>query len=912
MCTKQCFDYWGKAKPFSADGKQWHSLPLHSLDVAAVGLQYLRKSPQFKALLRESFAFENDAALEGWLVFCLALHDLGKFSAAFQSQHFTLYQQLHPAATKFEYKNTRHDSLGMLVWKEAIEKSALAEQWFGPNTEDYLEGFAYWMRAVTGHHGLPPDESQRSLPKFFETQRDLPAIKQFVQLLRTEIVPQDFASMMPQMSAEEFLERSQQLSWWLAGLTVLADWLGSNTDFFPYHEQATCELASYWQTALANAEKALAASEILPSTRRQALDIRQLFPPIVTPSPLQVWAGEQMPSDTPQIYLLEDVTGAGKTEAAMLLTQHMLAQGCADGFFIGLPTMATANAMYERVACMYQQLFSSPTSAVLAHGQRNLVEKFADSVLPKIESEHDPRQIDETASARCSSWLADHQKRALLAPAGIGTIDQVLLSVLHSKHQSLRLLGMLRKVLVIDEVHACDAYMQKILEVLLEFHAFIGGSVILLSATLPQNMKQALLNAFARGRGYEGRAAPRLQSQHYPLVTAWSEGAGVQEKEIATRDAVKRRLQLSYLSEQAAVLALIRDAIAQGKAVCWMRNTVADALDALALVKDFLPASQITLFHARFAMAQRLQTEQEILSNFGLNSTPERRAARLVIATQVAEQSLDADWDVVITDLAPIDRMLQRAGRLHRHFREQRGTDTAPFSPCLYVYGPKWQEQPQADWYSRAFPRAAHVYPHHVQLWHSAAIVQQSQISMPDDARRCIEAVFGDEVAIPAGLVQNEIKASGKIESDISAALLYRLKFNQGYQRNSVDWWSEINTPSRLGEPTSSVMLARWDGEQFVPWVTHEKIHVAVALSSLRMASRLLAATAEPSEPKRLAAWEKLREQLPSQGKWMAVLLLEVTSQGWQGSALAQDGKDSTKLKTWRYCDEMGLLEKKE
>lgn len=903
----QCFDYWGKAKPFSPVGAQWHSLPLHSLDVAAVGLQYLRQSPQLKALLRESFAFENDAALEAWLVFWLALHDLGKFSAAFQSQNFALYQQLHPTAREHKY-TTRHDSLGMLVWKYEIRECALAEHWFGPETEDYLDGVDFWMRAVTGHHGLPPDEKDRSVLSHFESERDLPAIAQFMQLLRTEIVTLDFASILRHISTEDFLERSKQLSWWLAGLTVLADWLGSNTDYFPYHEHAPAKLARYWQNALANADRALAASEILPATRRQALDIRQLFPPIQTASPLQAWAGEQVLSDASQIYLLEDVTGAGKTEAAMLLTQHLLAQGCADGFFIALPTMATANAMYERVANMYQQLFTKRTSSVLAHGQRDLVEKFAESVLPPTASEHDPLQQDETASARCSSWLADHQKRALLAPAGIGTIDQLLLSVLHSKHQSLRLLGMLRKVLVIDEVHACDAYMQEILEVLLEFHAFIGGSVILLSATLPQNMKQALLNAFARGRGYVGRHAPRLQEQHYPLVTHWHEGAEVTEKAIATRKDVKRSLQLRYVSEQAAVIAHIRSAIADGQAVCWMRNSVADAIDALALVKDLLPASHITLFHARFAMAQRLQTEQEILCHFGKASTFEKRAGRLVIATQVCEQSLDADWDVVITDLAPIDRMLQRAGRLHRHSRPQRGTSTAPFSPCLVVYGPAWQDAPQADWYSRAFPRAAHVYPNHVQLWHSAAIARQTQISMPDDARRCIEAVFADDVLIPAGLAKNEIKASGKSERDISAAHLYQLKFNQGYQRDSLDWWSEINTPSRLGEATSSVMLARWEGEQCVPWATHEKIRVAIALSSLRMASHLLAATAEPSEPMRLAEWGKLRSQLPSEGNWMVVLMLEETTQGWVGSALAESGQ----LKTWRYCDEMGLLENKE
>jgi CRISPR-associated endonuclease/helicase Cas3 len=116
------------------------------------------------------------------------------------------------------------------------------------------------------------------------------------------------------------------------------------------------------------------------------------------------------------------------------------------------------------------------------------------------EPEHDPAQSDETATTRCTAWLADHTKRALLASAGVGTIDQALLAVLHSKHQSLRLLGLYNKVLIIDEVHACDAYMQGVLEVLLNFHARTNGSVILLSATLPVDMKQSLINAYTRGR----------------------------------------------------------------------------------------------------------------------------------------------------------------------------------------------------------------------------------------------------------------------------------------------------------------------------------------------------------------------------------------------------------------------------
>src|SRR5690606_22056808 len=199
------------------------------------------------------------------------------------------------------------------------------------------------------------------------------------------------------------------------------------------------------------------------------------------------------------------------------------------------------------------------SNLVLAHGNRTLVESFAASVFPEDQSEGDAEQCDETASARCAAWLADHNKRALLAQAGVGTIDQALLAVLHSKHQSLRLLGLFGKVLIVDEVHACDAYMQGVLEVVLEFHARAGGSAILLSATLPARMKQALLNAYARGRGL---TPPQLQKTDYLLVTSWRSSSNeIVEQSIATRPAVQRTVYVEYCSEQSKIIEVIENAL---------------------------------------------------------------------------------------------------------------------------------------------------------------------------------------------------------------------------------------------------------------------------------------------------------------------------------------------------------------
>ena len=702
------------------------------------------------------------------------------------------------------------------------------------------------------------------------------------------------------------------LSWWFAGVTVLADWLGSNTNFFPYKNQST-DLEKYWEYAQGQATEALAQSGVLPSAIEKGRSLKDLFQKIQEASPLQQWAVSVDIPQAPQIYLLEDVTGAGKTEAAMMLAYRLMEQGLAEGFFIGLPTMATANAMYKRVAEVYQKLFTGNANLVLAHGHKKLVEEFAASILPVGTPEQDAAQQDETASARCSAWLADHSKRALLASAGIGTIDQALLAVLHSKHQSLRLLGLFNKVLIVDEVHACDAYMLGVLEVLLEFHARTGGPVILLSATLPSRMKQALFNAYAKGRNQV--SAPALCSDAYPLATRWHDGQPVLlEEALASRACVSRTLQVHYEADDEKVFAHILAALQQGQCVGWIRNTVADAMAAFDRLSKTIPPEKMTLFHARFALKDRLGKEEQVSSFFGEDSKKQDRQGRLMIATQVAEQSLDVDFDVLISDLAPIDRVLQRAGRLQRHVRDARGnrliaTDAKDqrSSPCLWVYSPAWTAQPKADWYSAVFKKARYVYGHHGQLWLTAKVLQNGSFTMPADARRLIETVFSETETLPESLSKNAMKAEGQDMSEASLAQLNTLKIDGGYKRGEIlDWWGESKTPSRLGEETMEVMLAKWVDGNLQRWAEGVWTY-----SMVKVATRLLAKVDAPSDATQKMAYVQMQQTLPSQGKWCEMLALSQRLDGvWEGQAWTAGNEKSGKqpeLLTWLYDVDFGL-----
>lgn len=919
------FGYWGKARPSADAACGYHLLAYHCLDVAAVGAAYVEAAPGLRRWWSQALGLQREDALVPWVAFCLCLHDLGKFAEAFQGQREDLMHLLQARTPRRAY-SVRHDTLGWMLWVERISRTASAEEWLGPDTDARIEGLDAWFRAVTGHHGQPPQVERWELAHHFDPSRDLAAVDGFVRCARGLLLGEQPALPGCALDAAAFCTVSQRLSWWVAGLAVLADWIGSNTDYFPYRDRplADGDLAAYWVEARERARRAIAACGVVPGAAAQGAGLRHLFPSIAHASPLQAWAGSAALADEPALYLLEDVTGAGKTEAAVLLAHRLMARGLANGLFVALPTMATANAMYQRVAEVFARLFAGDANLVLAHGMRDYVEAFAATVLPPGVAEGDENQQDQTASARCSAWLADHNKRALLAAGGVGTVDQAMLGVLHSRHQSLRLLGLFGKVLIVDEVHACDSYMQRVLEALLEFHAYAGGSAILLSATLPGAMKQSLLASYSRGRalaaGARAPAASLPARDDYPLATWWHAGLGLsaQALPLASRPQVCRRVAVRCLDDAAAVADLIVRSAEAGRCVCWIRNTVADAVGAFEELRSRIDSARLTLFHARFALHDRLGIEQRVLSRFGKASTAAQRQGQVVIATQVVEQSLDADWDVLITDLAPIDRVIQRAGRLQRHVRDAHGNPVLGAGatdgrgePCLWVHAPAWADEPQKSWYRSAFPKAADVYPNPAQLWLTARLLRSGELRMPGDARRWIESVFDPAATVPATLAADADRAQGDQLAARAQGGASVVKLTKGYERdNVVDWWSEARTPTRLGEAASTVVLACRESGRWRPWADRADPAAAWAYSSLRVAARLIASRERAADDAEEAALAACEAALPGGGVWSVLLPLEPAADGrWRARALtAEDGRRPSRRIGWSYSPEVGLV----
>ncbi len=808
--TQPYLRYWGKAAPEGATPAA-HLLVYHLLDVAAVGRVLLDRHPALGDRLAEILGLgtENTRKLCLWL---LVHHDLGKFAAAFQR----LRPGLAPGHIPDRYRYTRrHDTLGYLLWQERLEELLPTAAGAGPDLEDRLIPL---LAASSGHHGRPPEAAAEWESGWFRPE-DIAAAARASRDLGAVVAP----GLDPVGLLEGVTQGNPAMaSWAVAGLVVLCDWIGSNRTWFPYRDEAVPP-ETYWERfALPQAAEAVAGAGVLPEPPRPEISFDTLFPDLPEPTGLQR-AAETIPlGDGPALFVVEDLTGSGKTEAALTLAARLLAAGRAAGLFVALPTTATADAMYRRVGGAYRRMFQPGTrpSLVLAHSRRDLSRQFRQSIGgERIEAEPDYAEDEAGAAATCAAWLADSRKKALLAQVGVGTIDQALLAVLGARHQSLRALGLLGKVLVVDEVHACDAYQNRLLAHLLRLHAAQGGSAILLSATLPLATRQELAAAFAEGAGFE---PPPVLEEAYPLVARIS-ADGVSAVPTQPPPWARRTLRFELVHDHEAALRWVAGRAEAGAAVCWVRNTVGDALEAYDALAARLGPERVTLFHARFLLGDRLGIEDDILGRFGKASTAAQRTGRVVVATQVIEQSLDLDFDEMLTDLAPIDLLIQRAGRLRRHRRDRAGNPVdgpdRRGAPTLRVLSPEPVDDPPEGWIRSFLPGTSFVYPHPGELWRTARLLEtRPSVRLPEDSRDLVERVYGDPAEEPPASLQTTAGAvEGERRADASLAELNAANLELGYGCTSGSWTDAEDARTRLGEPTVTLRLALWDGERLRP-----------------------------------------------------------------------------------------------
>jgi CRISPR-associated endonuclease/helicase Cas3 len=700
-----------------------HGLLAHMIDVAAVAEQILQREPP--ATLRwAAQAFGMSAKpLVRCLAWLVGQHDLGKATVGFQAKWLAGQQADAHTGLSFPSHLRRAD-------RHDLSTAVL----LAPTLPHVLAA------ALAAHHGFHFAPKQILDGRLVaEPPAWLEARRQLLDAYRDTLMPPaDAVSEAPAFPETLSLSALN----WLAGLTSVADWIGSNTDWFPPGERHDT-LAGHHSRALQLAEQALdaigwpQASSLLqegsPSVSTADLLARMTGSANMSPRPLQEAADALLAEcSEPALLIVEAPMGEGKTELAFLAHLRLQARLGHRGLYIGLPTQATGNAMFDRVL-LFLRAFNhdQPLDLQLAHGAAAL----QDERLIELRGIHGGGNARADA-VQCSVWFSQH-RRALLSPYGVGTIDQALYATLNVKHHFVRLWGLANRVVVLDEVHAYDSYTGGLIEALLHWLKALGCSVILMSATLPASRRLALLSAW-------DVAEQNLPDLAYPRVLLASAGH-VNGRHCPSRPLAP--IHLSGISERLDDIAeLVWQQLQHDGCIAVIVNTVDRAQQLYQQIKLRLrqPLDSdvpVLLFHARFPAEQRTRGERDVLRLFGKTGARPRRA--LLIATQVAEQSLDIDFDLLISDLAPVDLLLQRAGRLHRHERER---PAAHAEPRLIVAGLLAQGLPDLKRTGWSAVYGAYLLG---RTWAFAS--RESRWTLPQDIDRLVQTVYGDE-ALPASI----------------------------------------------------------------------------------------------------------------------------------------------------------------
>ncbi len=616
MEQKSYWQYWGKADPNYSGAPKWHPLVYHCLDVAAVTAGWWEASPAIQRAFLAAFDSSLvPCQLRAWALFFVTLHDLGKFDIRFQLKATDalaaawrrLEKSDHGLSLK-EIQEYDHGHAG-IAWARREYVS-----WIGQSDEEQTIWTRWepWLCAVTGHHGDYPESVMSGLQP--DTDEDLinhdrEARQAFAQVLKTLFLAPAGLHLNDTPPPCSLPARAL-----LAGFCAVCDWVGSNAEVFKYHAPAPeAGLDIYFSDRLTQ----IRSEDLL--MRFGLLSIPHDYPGLTA----LLNAGEEPRGVQTEIdtlpaavglTLIEAPTGSGKTEAALAYAWRLLDAGVADSIVFALPTQATANAMLLRAQVFAARVFGNG-NLVLSHGRSHLNETFQ-----KL-AESGRRVTSQgkiEAAVQCAAWLASSRKRVFLGQFGVCTVDQVLLSVLPVRHKFVRGFGLAKSVLIVDEVHAYDAYMYGLLGEVLRAQRGAGGSAILLSATLPAKQRDQLLQTW-------DACGPPVA----PYPALWHTSGGVvaprtvaDSERPAPRVIEVECLKLDEAFPDSNLLACIVKAAEAGAQVAVVMNLVDDA-QRLARLLGEQSTVEVNLFHARFRFTDRQEKGTRLPGQIRTRGSPQ-------------------------------------------------------------------------------------------------------------------------------------------------------------------------------------------------------------------------------------------------------------------------------------------------
>lgn len=703
------------------------------------------------------------------LQFLAAVHDLGKATPAFQTQKGYANSVDLDIQLLEKLERVGFDGISSLrLENPKLTPHALAGQ--------YLLA-SYGVRddiatIIGGHHGKPLDvysegESLRACPSnYFQHEKQDSTIRQKwqnaqQQLLNWALETSGFSS----VQALPTIKQPAQVI--LSGLLIMADWIASNETYFPLIDVEDKEIHNKQERLVQGFRKWKQVGLWTPNLQATEQLFNQRFG--FKPREVQKILSETiLQTQSPGIFILEAPMGVGKTEAALAAAEQLAAKTGRNGLYFGLPTQATSNGIFPRIENWLEKISQNAGDRVsiqLVHGKAALNQAYAD--LPRANNIN----IDDfnNGNVVVNAWFSG-RKTAALDDFVVGTVDQFLMVALKQKHLALRHLGFSKKVVIIDEVHAYDAYMN---QYLLEAITWMGAydvPVIILSATLPSGRREALVKSYLKGKGKifnkEERKlfSERLQTSAYPLIT-YTDGLETKQIKEFPKE-THREIMIHRLSEE-NLEHLIGDLLKSGGVVGLIVNTVKRAqLIAKNLAEKF-GEDQVILLHSGFIATERIRKEQELLRTIGKGA--ERPYQKIIVGTQVIEQSLDIDFDVLISDLAPMDLLIQRVGRLQRHEIERPNQHR---QANFYVLGTsealEFESGSSAVYGDYLLTRTQYFLPERLQI--------------PDDISVLVQKVYADEEILFEDDAQKEKyerakrEHENKLKQQQSKAKAYRIE----------------------------------------------------------------------------------------------------------------------------------------
>ncbi|MBN1412901.1 MAG: CRISPR-associated helicase Cas3' [Spirochaetales bacterium] len=774
--------FWAKTTPQNEPGVSVYE---HMLNVGNVARILAEMTPHLLKL------FHLEAKEVGALA---ALHDLGKISPGFQR--------------KCEKWLIEHDLVKIAknnVWDTAMESdhgkvSHAAIQKFLLDSGMVRSTAKYISTVLGGHHGRlnpPNDRGYRPQGMMDEKNSGIDWDK-----ARSDIANKIVSNFNIDLSRID-IDESNPALWWLAGITSVADWIGSDERYFPA-EGGISKNESEKNSHLALTEIGFATLKIINN-----LNFHELFGDKTEPNDIFIPNDMQLKVfdiiKNPGIYIIEAPMGMGKTEAALWATYNLLQTGKTNGIYFALPTQATSNRMYLRLNDFLKRISPDASGSRLIHSNSWLTNN--ELALHPVQTEKTCFNSFDARNGR--DWFAS-TKRALIAPFGVGTIDQALLGIVAAKHFYVRHFALAGKVVILDEVHSYDIYTGALINELINTLEGLGCTIIILSATLTGKRRDQII---LRGNKMRDKI-----DNAYPLITGRSADSKIEcipAKPPITKNIRIKFVELNEAMDDAALLAK------NGGAILWICDTIEAAQKQY---QQFINLGQkdftVGLLHSRFTYQRREQLESEWMKRFdkfGIN-----RCGSILVSTQIVEQSVDLDADLIITELAPTDMLLQRIGRLWRHEREMRPIDKAQCyiikeKKSLLEYKKSESKTIINSLGSKGFIYAPYVLLRSLEVWKK---YDGKNIQIPMQIREMIEKTYIERENEPSAWIELYNDWFGSDSAKKMLAL-----------RNCNIWQISLNdeegVQTRLNDiPSIQLVLCRVINENEIIFIDESKIQI--------------------------------------------------------------------------------------